>query len=244
MTEYATYSVKRKPFTVPRGRGYRDGPDLENMDARIIPSETEASQPVSTQRPRKSSRHANYWEPTIELTPERYYYGPYANPKMQVAFMPHSHPAYLPTEHPHNVSSSNGTSRPIYYPQSFHHSARPANHHSNISNHQLQWAQGQNTPHDSTTPQRSRQQQSTADDNSTQYPLFCNTLQALMNFPFEVLNNGEKRLLIASIEILIILAIINLGLRLIDTFENTVPFVLFLCFAGYLFVGTVHDSRR
>lgn len=244
MTEYATYSVKRKPFTVPRGRGYRDGSDLENMDARIIPLEAESSQPVPTHRPRKSSRHTNYWDPAIELAPERYYYGSYASPKVRVAFMPQSHPAYLPAENSHSVSSSTGNLRPHYYPKSYHHSVRPESHHSNLSNHQLQWAPNLNNRYDSTTRQGTRQHQSTIDENSTQYSMFCNAIQALINFPLEVLNNGEKRLLIASIEILIILAIINLGLRLIDMFENTVPFILFLCFAGYLFFGTINNSRR
>lgn len=41
MPEYATYSKDRIPFTVPRNRGYRDGPDLENMDTRVILSEQE-----------------------------------------------------------------------------------------------------------------------------------------------------------------------------------------------------------
>lgn len=80
-SEIATYSTQHIPFTVPRGKGYRGGEDIANMDPIIASRETSMEDPL----PAYSAMPSTY-QPRVSPVPEIRKQGTSPGPKKKVTF--------------------------------------------------------------------------------------------------------------------------------------------------------------
>lgn len=253
MRELATYSKERIPFTVPRGRGYRYGSDIENMDARIVPSDSESSNRHQSTRKNYSKNYrtrmrSNSWEsyPAVPWHAEpQYLPHQMSRQKRSTSLINEPYPRYDnyktvgQLEYHSSWPLAEGTN-PLYH-QNFSSGYKPSTH-SRLKPEEWELLVPVNYP-------RRNQHLSAPYSHQIPFHLYEPTpgllrikrkIRRLINLPFEGIIDPETRLVVASLEAVVILAIIHFVLRLIDVSSNPIlPMALCVGGCGYLLMNVL-----